>query len=325
MLHLLAAFYSTPWALDPVTHSTIETVLTRWADGTRLDAAQIHAAIGTAPQAAAQRRDTAAQLGGGAVAVLPVYGVLTHRAVDAEASSTPLTSTERLGAQIKAAVANPDISALVLDINSPGGSVFGVQEVADTIYSLRGTKPIIAVASPAAASGAYWIAAQADELVVTPSGMVGSLGVIMKHTNRAEAYKQKGQEDTYITSGQHKAEGNDSGPLSPETRAYMQQVSDGYYAAFVNAVARGRNQPVSVVRSEAFGQGRMLTAAAAVAAGAATRIGTLESVVAELLQRPATQHTAPGMQRRPGALHASTARAQLDAIDALSTTHQTAG
>lgn len=311
MLHLLAAFYTTPWALDPATYTTIEAVLTRWSAGDRLDANQIHAAIGNGPEAAAARRDQAAQLGGGAVAVIPVYGVLTHRAVDAEASSTPLTSTERLGAQIKAAVANPDVSAVVLDVNSPGGSVYGVQEVGDIIYNLRSVKPITAVATPMAASGGYWIASQASEVVVTPSGMVGSIGVIMKHTNRAEALKQKGQEDTYITSGKFKGEGNDSAPLSDETKAYMQSMSDSYYTAFVQAVARGRSQPEAVVRGEPFGEGRMRTAAAAVATGMADRIGTLESVVAELLQR----NPAPAANRRVPGLSAHTARAQLSALN----------
>ena len=95
MLHLVAEFYRTPWALDPTTHATVEAVLTRWASGDRLNAAQIQAAVGSAPQATAQRRDAAAQMGGGQVAVIPVYGVLTHRAVDADASSTPLASSIR--------------------------------------------------------------------------------------------------------------------------------------------------------------------------------------------------------------------------------------
>ncbi len=309
MLHLVAEFYRTPWALDPSTYAIIEGVLTRWAEGTRLNPEQIRAAVGDAPQAVAQRREAAVQQGQGQVAVIPVYGVLTHRAVDAEASSTPLASAERLAAQIRSAVANPDISAVVLDVNSPGGSVFGVQELGDTIYSLRGAKPIKAVANASAASGAYWVAAQADEIIVTPSGMVGSIGVVMKHINASEFYKQKGLQTTYITSGKYKAEGNDAGPLDDDARKYLQAVSDEYYSAFTQAVAKGRGQPVGVVRGEAFGQGRMRTAKEAVATGMADRVATLDAVIAELLK------PAPAA-RRPNALSAEAALAQVQALQA---------
>mgnify|MGYP000850353374 FL=1 len=307
MLHLLAEFYRTPWALDPATYALVESVLARWAEGVRLAPDQIRAAVGDSPQANVQRRQQAAAMGGGQVAVLPVYGVLTHRAVDAESTSTPLTSTERLAQQFRAAVANPDVSAIVLDVNSPGGSVFGVQELGDTIYSLRGQKPVKAVANASAASGAYWVAAQADEIIVTPSGMVGSVGVIMKHVNAAEAYKQKGIEQTYITAGKYKAEGNDAGPLDAEGQAYLQSMADTYYTAFTKAVAKGRGQPIDAVRGEAFGQGRMRTARDAVASGMADRIDTLESVIASLLKPSA---------RRTGGLSAAAAMAQIEALNA---------
>lgn len=306
MLHLVAEFYRTPWALDPTTHATVEAVLTRWASGDRLNAAQIQAAVGSAPQATAQRRDAAAQMGGGQVAVIPVYGVLTHRAVDAAASSTPLASTERLTAQIRSAVNNPDVSAVVLDVNSPGGSVFGVQELADTIYGLRGAKPIKAVANNTAASGGYWIASQADEVIVTPSGVVGSVGTLMKHVNASEFYKQKGVEHTYVTSGEFKAEGNDSAALDQKARDYMQGLCDTYYGLFIKTVARGMGQPIDAVRGEAFGQGRICTARDAVAHGMAHRIATLDEVVSELM-KPA--------RRAAGGMSAATALAQIEALN----------
>lgn len=307
MLHLVAEFYRTPWALPVDVYETVEAVLMRWSTGVRLDATQVAAAVGNGPAAAAARRSEAEQRStAGAVAVIPVYGVLTHRAVDAENVSSPMTSTERLAQQIRAAIADPEVGAVVLDVNSPGGSVFGVSELGDTIYGLRGDKRIVAVASPSAASGAYWLASQADEFVVTPSGMVGSIGVIMQHINAAEFYKQKGLEKTYITSGKHKAEGNDTGPLTPETRDYMQAMSDMYYSEFVKAVARGRGKPVGEVRGESFGQGRMRTAREALAAGMVDRIDTLDSVIAGMA-KPRNQ--------KPRGLSASTAAAQIAVIE----------
>lgn len=285
MLHLLQAFYGTPWALDPVIHASMEAVLERWTTGVRLGAPEILAAVGNAPQAAAQRRQAAAAAGGGAVAVIPVYGVLVHRGYTVDQTSTPLTSTERLGAAVRAAVANPDVGAVVLDVDSPGGSVFGVQELGDTIYSLRGQKPIVAVANAVAASGAYWIASQADEIIVTPSGTVGSIGVITSRTDASGAYEKAGVRKEYVTAGKYKAEGNDTGPMTDEERAYTQGLANTYYGAFTKAIARGRGLGIDVVRGEAFGEGRMRLAKEAVTAGMADGVDTLDAVIARYAGR----------------------------------------
>ena len=83
-----------------------------------------------------------------------------------------------MAAQIRAVAADPEVGTIVMDVDSPGGSVFGVQELADTLYDVRehSGKRLVAVANNMAASGGYWIASQAHELVVTPSGMGGSIG-----------------------------------------------------------------------------------------------------------------------------------------------------
>ena len=86
----------------------------------------------------------------------------------------------------------PSISAIVLDVDSPGGSVFGVEELATEIRAARGTKPVVAVANSMAASAAYWIASQADELVITPGGMVGSIGVLTAHEDISKAQEMAG-------------------------------------------------------------------------------------------------------------------------------------
>lgn len=306
MLLLLAEFYATPWALDPTIHAQMEMILERWAAGTRLTQDQIQAAVGTAPQAAAQRREQAAQASGGAVAVVPVYGVLTHRAYAAQSISTTLTSTEGLAAQIRAAEANPEVSSIVLDVNSPGGSVFGVQEVGDTIFKARSTKPVIAVVNSIAASGGYWVASQATEVVITPSGMAGSIGAFMAHEDRSEKYAKEGIKRTYVHAGKYKVEGNDSGPLEGEALEYTQAMVDGFYSTFVRAVARGRGVSVETARGPDFGQGRMVMAKDAVARGMANRIGTLDQVIAE--------QSKPSARRSN--LSASTASARLQILQA---------
>ena len=282
MLHLLSAFYSTPWALEHSAFAAAEHVLLRWAAGTRLDDEQIVAAIGNAPQVAADRRNAAQAASGRGVAVIPVYGVLSHRAYAVANSSKPLTSTEALAAQLRAAAADPAVGTIIMDVDSPGGSVFGVQELGDVLNEIRTNsgKQLVAVANNMAASGGYWIASQAHELVVTPSGMVGSIGVIVPHQDVSAMRERIGVKTEYITAGKFKAEGFSDGPLTDEHRAHLQDQVDAYYAAFTKAVARGRGVGVDTVRGEAYGQGRMRLAADAVRAGMADRTGTLEETIA---------------------------------------------
>lgn len=305
MLRLLAEFYTTPWALDPAIHAQMEAILERWATGVRLNPTEIQAAIGNAPQATANRRAQAGAASAGNIAVIPVYGVLTHRAHAMQVSTT-MTSTEALGNTLRAAANNPDVSSIIMDIDSPGGSVFGVQEVGDVIQSLRGSKPIIAVANAQAASGAYWIASQADEVVVTPSGAVGSIGAFMKHTDASAKMERDGIKNTYVYAGKYKVEGNPDGPLEGEGLAHAQGMVDSFYTAFVRAVAKGRGVSVETVRGEAFGQGRMVLARDAVASGMANRVATLDQVIAEQMKP----------KRKAGALSASTAAAQLQILHA---------
>lgn len=281
MLHLLTAFYSTPWALEPGLFSTMETILLRWAAGTKLAGEDIAAAIGDAPEAAAQRRNAAQAASGRGVAVVPVYGVLAHRAYAVANTSRPLTSTEALAAQMRAYAADPDVGTIIMDVDSPGGSVFGVQELGDVLTEIRENsgKRLVAVANNMAASGGYWIASQAHELVITPSGMVGSIGVIVPHQDASAMRERVGVKTEYITAGKYKAEGYNDGPLTDEHRAHLQSQVDAYYAAFTKAVARGRNVPIETARGEGFGQGRMRLAADAVKNGMADRVGTLDDTI----------------------------------------------
>lgn len=281
-MRLLAEFYNTVWALEPRTLQAMQMVIERWASGVRLSTDEIRAAVGDAPEVVAQRRTDAQAAGGGGVAVLPVYGVLTHRGYAVQNSSSVLTSTEVLATQITALVRDPGVAAIVLDFDTPGGSVHGVQELSDTIYGLRGEKPIVGVANATAASGGYWAISQCDEVVVTPSGWVGSIGAIMAHEDMSGALDKAGVKREYITAGEYKAEGNPTGPLSDETRAHLQSQVNVFYNTFTKAVARGRGASVEAVRSEAWGKGRMVLASAAMQAGMADRIDTLQNTIARL-------------------------------------------
>jgi HK97 family phage major capsid protein len=219
---------------------------------------------------------------GGVVAILPLTGIIAPKASMVNGPSLPQgTACESFAAAFDEAMANEDVTHIVIDVDSPGGCVDGVPELAARIADARGKKPITAVANGMAASAAYWIASAADQIVVAPSGEVGSIGVYMVHFDFSEQLAQEGVTPTIIRAGQYKAEGNPLEPLTPEAKAYAQEQIDEYYAMFVGAVAKHRNVSKQTVLKD-YGQGRMLLARNAVAAGVADRIGTLESVLGKL-------------------------------------------
>lgn len=230
--------------------------------------------------AAPPSRGTKAQAG--SVAVIPVTGIISQRSSAMDDMSGPGgTSTDRLIATIRACVSDDSVKAIILDCDSPGGTVYGVPEAADFIRESRGKKPIIGQINSLAASACYWLVAQCDEVVITPSGQAGSIGVYQFHQDWSRAMDAAGITETYIYAGQFKVEGNDSEPLSEEAKAAMQKEVDDYYSMFLNGVAAGRGLKVKDV-SDNFGKGRVLMAKDAKKVGMVDRIATLDETLERL-------------------------------------------
>ncbi len=221
----------------------------------------------------------------GAVAVLPIFGTIIPRA-DAFTDMSGGASLERAAARLRQALEDPAVGAIVLDIDSPGGSVYGVQEFAQEVYAARGRKKIIAVADALAASAAYWIGSAAEQFVVTPSGEVGSIGVVAMHVDYSERLKTEGLKVTFIHAGEHKVEGNAYEPLEDDARAFIQKRVDEYHDAFVGTVARNRGVTKATVLKE-FGQGRVYGAAEAKERGMVDRVAPLVEVIRGLQPRAA--------------------------------------
>jgi len=219
----------------------------------------------------------------GAVAVIGMYGVLSQRG-GIDDTSTPMTSMSRLATSVQLAANDPAVAGIVLDVDSPGGSVYGCQELADAIFAAREAKPLAAVANSLMASAAYWTACQAGELYCAPGGEVGSIGVYTMHTNVAELMKQRGVAVEMISAGKYKTEGNPYGPLSDEARAAIQGSVDQYYDSFVRAVARGRGVSMKAVR-EGMGQGRILQGANALEQKMIDGVATLGQVIDKIGRR----------------------------------------
>lgn len=193
----------------------------------------------------------------------------------------PLDSFNRAFSE---AIGDPEVGAVVLDVDSPGGVVDFIPETAAMINAAKGSKPIVAVANPLSASAAYWLASQADEISVTTSGEAGSIGVYAAHRDLSGALEMQGIKTTLVSAGKYKVEGNPYEPLSEEARGHIQQDVDGFYDLFTADVARGRGVKQKAVE-EGFGEGRVLTARDAVKAGLADRVETLSEAVSRLASR----------------------------------------
>lgn len=236
----------------------------------KIDSTEVQAAI------AALRQQNPRALNGN-VYVIPIQGVITHRANIFTAMFCG-TSCEWVSQELDKAMADPAVSRILFDVDSPGGFVGGTPELADKIMEIRDTKPVTAVANTQAASGAYWLASQATEFVASPSAEVGSIGVFTLHVDQSKNLEMQGVKPTYIKAGKYKTEGNPYEPLSDEAREAIQSRVDTYYDMFIKAVARGRGTDVSSVRS-GFGQGRVLPAKDALSAGMIDRVMTLEDAI----------------------------------------------
>lgn len=167
---------------------------------------------------------------------------------------------------------NPSVRAVVLRVNSPGGSPAAAQEITDEIGALRAAgKVVVTSMGDVAASGAYWIAATTDHIVADPGTLTGSIGVIWEIPNYEELYKKLGISYQTLTSGPHKDMGSTSRPLTDEERRIIRSMIDDLYNQFVDTVAAGRHLPrESVV---ALADGRVFTGTQAKAAGLVDSLG----------------------------------------------------
>jgi|GEM_PF-492261 len=225
--------------------------------------------------AAAPGRGSSAQ---GAVAVLTVRGTLVPHTT-AWSFWFDEIGVDRVQQALRAALADVGVGAIVLDLDSPGGSVYAIEELAAEIRAARAQKPIVAIANPLAASAAYYLLSAATEAYVTPSGEVGSVGVYSLHLDWSRSLDAEGITPTFIFAGAHKVEGNPYEPLTDDARQALQASVDRYYDLFVKAVAKGRGVSVTAVR-ESFGQGRVVGAREALAAKMVDAVGTLDEAIA---------------------------------------------
>ncbi len=278
---LLSEFLTTPWALMPERLQAMAGVLTRWSAGEPpTDEAMFQ--IQSERVLRDTRKQMAAANAGSGIAVLPLYGVVTQRGNMVDDISGPgSTSTQQFTSALRQVLADDTVGQILIDIDSPGGSVYGVAELASEIVKARAQKPVVAVANSLAASAAYWIGCAASEFYVTPGGEVGSIGVWQAHFDYSKALEEEGVKTTLVSAGKFKVEGNPYVPLDPQAQAFMQSRVDDYYNAFIQAVAVGRGVSVDDVRN-GMGEGRVLGADAALAQRMVDGIASFDDVLARM-------------------------------------------
>jgi len=171
------------------------------------------------------------------VAIIPVFGSLLKRA-NLFSSMSGGTSMQIIQRDIAKALSDEDVEAIVLDVDSPGGTVDGTKELADFIYNCRGTKPIVAYADGMMCSAAYWVSSAADCIIAFDTSLIGSIGVATVHFDRSGADEKAGVKRTINTAGKFKQAANDAAPLSDPARKIIQEQLDDTYALFTSDVAR---------------------------------------------------------------------------------------
>jgi len=182
------------------------------------------------------------------IAVIEIAGTLVHRGAWIGQSSG-LTSYEGIAAQLQAALSDPAIRGIALDIDSFGGEVAGAFDLADRIRAARTEKPVNAFVADHALSAAYALASQADRIILPRTGAVGSIGVVAMHSDMSGALDQKGIAVTLIHAGARKVDANPYQPLPEAVRDRMAGELEDLRQLFAETVAEGRGRRLDTLRA----------------------------------------------------------------------------
>lgn len=287
-----------PWAIVPDNLAEIQGIYATHLRGEKIDIAAIEARLGR-PLANEQQQYS---IRAGGVAVLPIEGVLAPK-MNLFMEISGGSSTQMLTQQVESAIADPRVKALVLSVDSPGGSVLGTPELAAAVRELSALKPIVAVTDGTMASAAYWLASATNAIYASgPTVMVGSIGVVASHTYTP----QQGRQTTEITAGAYKRINSGHQPLSAEGAAYMQGQVDHLYEVFVDTVAANRGTTPEIVL-EHMADGRVFIGRQALEAGLIDGFATVDMLVEQLAADPsafATRRKATPSHPKPAGAQA---------------------
>jgi signal peptide peptidase SppA len=283
--HLAQRLFNRPLAITPAKAEVIMAAL-----GARLGVSSLFRLDGTAsplkPQAfwnddddyVDPYEDRGYDLAQG-VAIIPVKGTLVKRTGTLRPYSG-MTGYDGTRQNFLEALADPEVKALVLDIDSPGGEIAGLFDLVDTIYDARGEKPVWSILDEDAYSAAYALASAADRIMVPRSGGTGSIGVIAMHVDWSRALDEAGIKVTLMTYGARKADGRPELPLSDAARDRFQADIDEMGDLFTETVARNRGVASAKIRDQ---EAMTFQGAAGIAAGLADAVMAPDAAFSTLL------------------------------------------
>ncbi len=265
-----------PWSIQPEKLAEIQDIYARHLKGKKIDLAGMEARIDGQLQNRAQGYEVVQ-----GVAVIPVIGVIGKR-MNFIMQLFGGVSTEQVASDFKAAMADPDVTSILLEIDSPGGTVDGTSELAQLIRDSRGEKPIVTWANGLMASSGYWIGSAAHQVYnSSDTTIVGSIGVVTRHIDFSKFDEKLGVKRTYLYAGKYKAVGADNEPLSDDDREIIQSELDYLYSIFVETVAEHRGVDVSAVLDN-MAEGRIFTGQQAIDAGLVDGVATLDGLIAAM-------------------------------------------
>jgi signal peptide peptidase SppA len=268
---------NSPWAMEPRKHEQIVAIYSAYIRGDKIDIAAIEAQIGKP----LQNEEQGYQIIDG-VAVIPVQGVIAKR-MNLFSRISGGVSTQLVSRDLHAALADSRVHAIMLDIDSPGGTVDGTQGLAAEAFAARAQKPIVAYADGMMTSGAYWIGSACEEVYISGDTVItGSIGVATQHADVSKANEKYGVTVTDIYAGKYKRIASENKPLSDEGRAAMQEIVDQLYSVFVNDVARNRGVDTDAVLKN-MADGRLFVGRPAIQAGLVDGVSTFHALIAELV------------------------------------------
>lgn len=267
----LMSLLDTVWAILPEKLLQIENIIKSHMIGDKLDLKKIEARIlafdGPAPKSSYDIVNGSA--------IIPIRGVLSNNPSAFERIFFDAVSMSKIRDDVKAAIDDPAVTQVVLDIDSPGGTMAGTQETARMIHGMRGNKKIIAHSSGMMASAAYYIGAAADKIYLSGDNvMAGSIGTIYRHIDQSKQNEAEGLTVTEFVSGKFKNAFSENQPLNKERSEYIQAIVDKSFETFAADLCVFRG-----IKQEQTGQGRVFLGKDAIEAGLVDGFASLEDIV----------------------------------------------
>jgi len=264
---------TSPWAIVPEKLYEIQEIYSTHLRGEKIDLAAIEAKVGKPLENEVKDYDVINNM-----AVIPIHGVTAKRANMFMRISGGV-STELAGRDITEALNDPDIKGIVLDIDSPGGTVDGTLELANIIFEGRDKKPIVAYSDGIMASAACWIGSAANEIYISGETVqTGSIGVVANHVDYSQYEKKIGIKTTEVYAGKYKRIVSQYKPLSKDGKQELQDRVNYMYSVFVDTIARHRGVSSETVL-ENMADGKVFIGNQGITAGLVDGVSTLDRLI----------------------------------------------